>query len=363
MAATVELSQTRRDMMRPKAVTLCVVVSLGCCAGGVQAETIFVPAGGDIQAAINESQDGDVIQLEEGLYQPTSTIELPGGPGGRAITLRGVLGDAGEPVSVIDGQNSKTVILCLQVGSGTRFERLVITRGNNSGMQIMGSSPVLDTCIFLENTNSSYGGGLSNSAASPTLINCTFIGNTAAGCCGDGGAMANDFSNPTLTDCTFESNSAIDEGGAIFNLGGAANLTNCTFIGNTAEVGGSVVNEYGTHNFTDCTFKENVAASSAGGMYNYSNANVILAGSSMCSNTPTHIVGPWQDNGGNTFEDDCPKNPCPADLNGNGGVDGGDVTIVLGDWGLTDSPADLNGDGVVGGADLTIVLASWGVCP
>ena len=33
----------------------------------------------------------------------------------------------------------------------------------------------------------------------------------------------------------------------------------------------------------------------------------------------------------------------------------------LGDWG--GGAADLNGDGIVDGADLTILLGSWGDCP
>jgi len=49
-----------------------------------------------------------------------------------------------------------------------------------------------------------------------------------------------------------------------------------------------------------------------------------------------------------------------ADLNGDGVVDGADLGILLGSWGICDDcPADLNGDGVVDGADLGILLANW----
>ena len=51
---------------------------------------------------------------------------------------------------------------------------------------------------------------------------------------------------------------------------------------------------------------------------------------------------------------------CPGDYNGDGTVDGADLTILLGDWG--GSAADLNGDGNVDGADLTILLGAWGDC-
>ena len=52
--------------------------------------------------------------------------------------------------------------------------------------------------------------------------------------------------------------------------------------------------------------------------------------------------------------------PNPADINGDGIVDGADLARVLGAWG-TDAPGgDVNGDGIVDGADLALVLANWG---
>lgn len=56
---------------------------------------------------------------------------------------------------------------------------------------------------------------------------------------------------------------------------------------------------------------------------------------------------------------------CPADLNGDGIIDGADLAIVLGSWNPASCPActaDINGDGVVDGADLAIVLGAWGPC-
>lgn len=54
--------------------------------------------------------------------------------------------------------------------------------------------------------------------------------------------------------------------------------------------------------------------------------------------------------------------PCPADLDSNRSVNGGDLTILLGAWGATGA-ADLDFSGSVGGADLTILLGAWGNCP
>ena len=53
---------------------------------------------------------------------------------------------------------------------------------------------------------------------------------------------------------------------------------------------------------------------------------------------------------------------CPADLDGDGGVNGLDLAIVLGAWGSSDATADFTGDGLVDGADLAAILGAWGGC-
>ena len=49
----------------------------------------------------------------------------------------------------------------------------------------------------------------------------------------------------------------------------------------------------------------------------------------------------------------------PGDLNGDGVVNGADLSILLSGWGMP-GPADLDGNGTVGGSDLAILLGSWG---
>ncbi|MFM9098015.1 MAG: PEP-CTERM sorting domain-containing protein [Phycisphaerales bacterium] len=52
--------------------------------------------------------------------------------------------------------------------------------------------------------------------------------------------------------------------------------------------------------------------------------------------------------------------PSPADLNGDGAVNGDDLGMLLGAWGpAAGSPADLNQDGMVDGIDLGMMLAAW----
>lgn len=53
---------------------------------------------------------------------------------------------------------------------------------------------------------------------------------------------------------------------------------------------------------------------------------------------------------------------CPADLNGDGMVDGADLGLLIAAWDATSGAADINGDGVVDGADLGLLIAAWGPC-
>jgi len=52
---------------------------------------------------------------------------------------------------------------------------------------------------------------------------------------------------------------------------------------------------------------------------------------------------------------------CPGDLNGNGAIDGADLTLLVGAWGS--AGGDLTGDGQTDGADLSAMLGAWGACP
>jgi len=55
--------------------------------------------------------------------------------------------------------------------------------------------------------------------------------------------------------------------------------------------------------------------------------------------------------------------PCDADLNGDGVVDGADLGAMLNVWGACPGcAADLDGDGIVDGADLGVLLLAWGEC-
>jgi lysophospholipase L1-like esterase len=55
-----------------------------------------------------------------------------------------------------------------------------------------------------------------------------------------------------------------------------------------------------------------------------------------------------------------PNRRHPADVDGNGVVDGSDVSMLIAAWGTPHSPLDLTGDREVDGADLAVVIGAWG---
>lgn len=55
-----------------------------------------------------------------------------------------------------------------------------------------------------------------------------------------------------------------------------------------------------------------------------------------------------------------PNPAFPADINGDGTVNGLDLGYVFGDWNTASARSDINRDGVVDGRDLGLILANWG---
>jgi hypothetical protein len=69
-------------------------------------------------------------------------------------------------------------------------------------------------------------------------------------------------------------------------------------------------------------------------------------------------VGIELDVNDNGIPDVCEEPENPADLNGDGYIDGGDLGLLLAGWGRS-GPSDINGDGITDGGDLGILLAAW----
>ena len=71
----------------------------------------------------------------------------------------------------------------------------------------------------------------------------------------------------------------------------------------------------------------------------------------------------YEDSGGPIDVGEEPPPACPADLNGDGQVNGQDLGILLRNFGKKGGGiGDVNGDGLINGGDLGPMLGSWGDC-
>lgn len=319
-----------------------------------------------IEGAIDAAAEGALIEIAAGTYAPT----LPISTLGKALHLRGAIDDEGRPATILDGEDVRSLLRCMNLeGEDTRIENLVLTRGrgfSGGAMSIHRSSPTLINCAFTNNYAEIRGGGMIiKASSSPTLINCTISNNTAYS--GIGGGVMNWGSDSVFQDCLVADNDAWQDGGGFHNIFGNPILVRCRFTGNHSDMNGGGIYTNGSSSdvfiLDHCTIKNNSAKDQGGGLYT-SGGSCLLSTTVVCGNAPDQIVGTWIDEGDNSVTDAC-QDTCPADITGDGSVDGDDLTILLSAWGPCVSigcSGDLNADGLVDGADLTIILNAWGAC-
>lgn len=231
------------------------------------------------------------------------------------------------------------------------------------GIYVSGSDPIFIDCDF-DGNEALLGGGVCNKGypdpSQPTFIDCVFEHNEAE----EGGGMHTVRGGPTLDGCLFKYNSASELGGGLYNDDCSVDIKNSTIRNNNAAYGGGlyIVNDCCTKALIGCTVRNNDASVSGGGMY-IRGVSPDLTDTIVCGNLTDQINGTFNDLGNNSIGFDC-DDPSSPDLNGDGIVDGADLTIVLANWGSCQAgehcQADVTGDFLVDGFDLTVVLGNWG---
>ena len=74
------------------------------------------------------------------------------------------------------------------------------------------------------------------------------------------------------------------------------------------------------------------------------------------------LDGASEDKNGNVVPDECEF--AYGYFNLDGQIDGADLSMILGLWGLINPPlGDLTNDGQIDGADLSLILVRWGAVP
>jgi hypothetical protein len=242
----------------------------------------------NIQAAINDANNGDTIIVADGRYTGYGNRDIDFD--GKAITLRS---ENGPENCIIDCQHS---------GGGLYFhsgedknsvlEGFAIVNGSGGGggaMTVHHSSPLLINCKFINNAGGGGGAIWVYGSSSIILINCTFSGNSIRG--EGGGGIYNDGngedSRPTLIGCTFSGNWAEYGGGAMYNTLTNVTVVNCTFSRNWTNVGGGIENQSGNLTLTNCAFSGNYATWWGGGLHSV-RSNLILTNCTFSGNAAPH---------------------------------------------------------------------------
>ena len=189
-----------------------------------QAEIITVDANGfgdfeTIQAAIDDSNDGDVIEVKPGIYTGDGNRDIDFG--GRAITVRST--NPNDPnivaATIIDCNGTETeshrgFFFHNGEDSNSILDGLTIKNGYvnhfGGGILCQEANPSISNCTITGNLAEQSGAGIYNGDSNPTLINCTLSDNHVPSCImtgGGGGGMTNWYSSPTVINCRFIGNS------------------------------------------------------------------------------------------------------------------------------------------------------------
>jgi hypothetical protein len=228
-------------------IILVFVVGMVSIAAG---RTIYVDDDGPadfntIQAAIDDSNDGDTIIVADGIYTGEGNRDIDFL--GKAITVRST---GGPRTCIINCQGQRWTEhrgFSFQNGEGPEsvLSGLTITNGSTPGcggfagggaILCVDSNPTITNCIIADNRASngcvhpdSWGGGIFCYRADPTITNCIFAGNFAST---RGGGISCRQSSPVIINCTFTENM----GNAVCS-GWESNFTliNCILWNNTPE--------------------------------------------------------------------------------------------------------------------------------
>lgn len=244
------------------------VLALLLLPAGAAAITRQVPAQyGTIQAAIDASTFGDVVQVAAGTYPEHLFMQQAG------VSIVG----AGANVTTIDGSGTGRVIEFFSVSASTKLSGFRLTGGvaanGGGGIRCVLASPEILDCIIEGNT-AAEGGGIYLTQSRPKIKGCTIRDNVATGspfAQHDGGGLLLENNSPALIeDCEILDNHADSRGAGIrIRDAGAVVVRGCRIRGNAAgDLGGGAYVESPSAGvlFEDCVIDANMAWGGSAGV-------------------------------------------------------------------------------------------------
>ncbi len=231
-----------------------------------------------IQAAIDDANDGDIVEVMPGTYTGTGNRDIDFL--GKAITLRSIDPNNPEIVqnTIIDcngtelvphrgfyfhhGENANSIVDGLTITKAYAPNDIFIDgvwRQAGAGACCYQSSPTFLRCEFVANSAPTF--GIGNGAAiftfqSSSYINKCYIHDNI-GCHGPGIAAIE--GNLVITDCTINNNqgNTNGSGGGIFIKDSTARIDRCNINNNKAGRGGGLYSESSSANVINSLFTGN----------------------------------------------------------------------------------------------------------
>jgi hypothetical protein len=266
---------------RASAATVAIAFTLGMYCSSLFAATNYVDLHGanivpydtwekaatNIQSAVDEALDGNVVLVTDGWYAVSAQITIPHG-----IELRSVNGAATTTITRIGPAPHRLVHL----GHGNaRLNGFTLTNGvatgdgadRYGGGVLMVQGATIENCVISDNQASVFGGGISSGYDNGGVVRqCVITRNRAEY---DGGGI---FSYAcTVQDSDIWDNYSGADGGGIHLGGGDGLVENCRIENNIAGRTGGGVFARGGDAVRNCLIRGNVASNDGGGVgYNMS---------------------------------------------------------------------------------------------
>ncbi len=239
----------------------------------------------NIQAAINDANDGDIVIVADGIYTGDGNRDIDFL--GKAITVRST--DPNDSAVVV-----ATVIDCQTSGRGFSFDSGEMPSSFLAGFTIINgsassgggiyctSSPTISRCT-ISDCSATWGGGINcSNPGSPTISRCTIIGNSAI----YGGGIRCYKNDPIISHCTIIANSSVATAGGIECYHSSPMIRHCMITNNIVEYyGGGMDCFYGEPIISHCTIAGNLAGDSTGGIRDV-NSKLKISHCIIWGNTP-----------------------------------------------------------------------------
>jgi parallel beta-helix repeat protein len=195
-----------------------------------------------IQDAIDIAVDGDIVEIQPGLYTGSGNYDLD--PGGKSIAIRSINDPNAPSETIVDpggsgrgfyfqsGEDPNCILDGLTIRNGHALDN------SGGGIYCASSNPFITRCIIENNTADLYGAGIYCYNASPVFSGCTIQNNQTDY---DGGGLEISGGRPEFVRCVIVKNHATGFGGGVdFFYRSSPILINCVIADNEASIGGGI---------------------------------------------------------------------------------------------------------------------------